>query len=171
MKKGIILSAFTLLIGVLALNSCGDNASTPESVGGVLQNSNSVFDPFAPSTSIDDGDNNSSDEPTEEELFARAIGKWYNDGGYYPSGYEFTFEVKSDGSAVLEINDYDEIPTFDFTFKEIENTVYSFTYNDNAEIIVKLDFQVSHVWFSLEDEVGTINDILYAYDEAWVEKI
>lgn len=111
MKKGIILSAFTLLIGVLALNSCGDNTSTPESVGGVLQNSNSVFDPFAPSASIDDEDNNSTEIPEEEAFPAALIGIW---DGEDDIGIPYTLTINMDGTAVIE----NEYITYHFTFSE-----------------------------------------------------
>ncbi|MCH5171705.1 MAG: hypothetical protein J1F31_02585 [Erysipelotrichales bacterium] len=173
MKKNIIFSAFILLAGLVALNSCGGSGSMSNSmsVGGVLQDSNnSEFNPFEPPVS-DSSDSTSELPPDEGKLPNEIVGLWIGYDDLY-SFTEFTFEVFKDGSAVFK-DENGEMELY-FTYDEdnsiIENSDYFFKYNENPEVVINIWINnSSYVQFSVEDEAGVINDIDHFYFYSYVE--
>lgn len=111
MKKSYLFLAFMLLSGATILNSCGNLPATSESAKGVLQNSNSVFDPFA-SVSSSVEDNNSTNSTEEESIFpSRLIGTWDGEDDY---GTPFVLVISDDGKAIIT----NENIEYHFTFSE-----------------------------------------------------
>lgn len=138
MKKTTILSSLLLLTGILAFSACSSSTSSSNSsVGGELQDSNSMeFDPFTSSTpesSEDSSDTSSSEDPIPETN----LGTWL---GEDVTGLPVCFTVTKD-SAVLSFENWDEEnEEYHFTFKEIVPyvyTIYLYTCDEDAEINIE----------------------------------
>lgn len=161
MKTTKLLLTFALFMGALTLNACGEVPAVSDldsaSVGGVLQDSNSLeFNPFEPSTP-DSSDNSSSELPPEEEVlpYADTIGEWE---GYDDFAIYFVFTVNDDGSAVLE----NEYKSWNFTFDRFERSEYFFVYDDDDSVEVGIwNLNSNSTQFYIYDENFVVNDFEY----------
>ena len=174
MKKSFIFSAFILLGSLVALNSCGESSasiSDSASVGGVLQDSNSLefnpFEPSAPSSS----DDVSTEIPEDEGLPEEIVGLWMGTDDLF-SFINFTFEVSKDGSAIFkdENGEMELHFIFDENKSNLDDSDYFFNYVDNYEVVINIWInRASYVLFFVEDSVGVINDLEHFYFYSYVE--